>query len=278
MNVFDFVNFLQFFLLGTSVGILGTIVGAGGGFFVVPYLFLVSKMSPQLIIGTSMTMVFFNAISGTLAYLYQKRIDLKTGVKFSVAIIPGSILGAFISRLFDSSLYGDAFGLLLLGVGIFILVRPKNVQNNHHANPIGVMDIRWPIVNRRISDSSGNTYLYSFNERTGLILSFFTGFISTSMGIGGGILMVPLMVYLLGFPVHIATATSFFILLVSSFFGVITHVLLQHVNILIAAYLSVGAILGAQIGAFLSKKFDSKWTQIILAICLVMVSVKLISQ
>ncbi len=277
MNMMDFINFLHFFLLGTSAGILGTIVGAGGGFFVVPYLFLVSKMSPQLIIGTSMTMVFFNAISGTLAYLHQKRIDLRTGIKFSAVTIPGSILGAFISRFFDSSLYGDAFGLLLLGVGIFILIRPKNIQNNQHANPIGVMDIRWPIVNRRISDSSGNTYLYSFNERTGLILSFFTGFISTSMGIGGGILMVPLMVYLLGFPVHIATATSFFILLVSSFFGVVTHVLLQHVDILIAAYLSVGAILGAQIGALVSKRFNSKWTQVILAICLVLVSVKLIS-
>lgn len=271
MNI---IEFLEFSLLGTIAGILGTIVGAGGGFFVVPYLLLLAKLNPQVIIGTSMTMVFFNAISGSIAYIRQKRIDIKTGIKFAIATLPGSILGAYISKLFSSSTYSKAFGLLLLGIGIFILLRPKHDQ--HLITKIdNVIDIKWPIKKRRIQDSYGNVYQYCFNERLGIIISFLIGLISTSMGIGGGILHVPLMVYVLGFPVHIATATSFFILLISSFFGVIVHYLLQHVDLLIAVYLSVGAIIGAQIGAHLSKNFNSSLIQKILALCLIAVSAKL---
>ncbi len=270
----DILTFIEFLLLGTAVGILGTIVGAGGGFFVVPYLLLVSKMSPQIVIGTSMTMVFFNALSGTFAYLRQKRIDIKTGIKFAAATLPGSILGAYISKFFNNDVYSLLFGLLLFGIGVFMLFRPK--YKDEDKNPVGVMDIRWPIVKRKIVDSSGNTYQYAFNERSGIILSLAIGFMSTSLGIGGGILHVPLMVYMLGFPIHVATATSFFILLISSFIGVSMHFILQHVNLLIAIYLSIGAIIGAQLGAIISKKIESSWIQKILAVCLILVSIKLI--
>lgn len=276
ISITEFLKFIEFLFLGTSVGVLGTMVGAGGGFFVVPYLLLISKMNTQIVIGTSMTMVFFNAISGTLAYLRQKRIDIKTGIMFAVACLPGSIVGAYISRFFNNNVYSFLFGLLLFCIGIFILLRPKYKEDGSDKSLSLPVPVHWSIVNRTIKDSSGKTYMYSFNQRTGLILSLAIGFMSTSLGIGGGILLVPLMIYLLGFPVHVATATSFFILLISSFFGVISHFLLHHVDLLVATYLSVGAIIGAQIGAVLAKKFDASVIQKILAVCLILVAVKLI--
>ena len=98
-----------------------------------------------------------------------------------------------------------------------------------------------------------------------LLLGLGVGIFGTLVGIGGGIIHVPLMIYLLGFPVHIATATSHFVLAVSSCMGVISHFLLDHIVWLPAIALGIGASLGAQIGAKLSKKTKPKIILVLLS-------------
>ena len=99
---------------------------------------------------------------------------------------------------------------------------------------------------------------FHYNQWIGIGSSFIVGFLSSIFGIGGGIVHVPLMIYLLGFPVHVATATSHFVLACSSAFGVISHFMLDHIVWLPALSISVGAAIGAQIGAKLSQKTKSK--------------------
>ena len=102
------------------------------------------------------------------------------------------------------------------------------------------------------------------------------GFLSSIFGVGGGIIHVPMMVYVLNFPVHIATATSCFILAISALGGTVTHVLLEHVVWLPALCISIGAAIGAQIGARISRKTRSKTILLLLALAMLCVSVRLI--
>jgi len=84
--------------LGFLVGALGTLIGAGGGFLLVPLLILAYRLPPADAVGTSLALVFLNALSGTVAYLRQRRVDLSLGWKFAVATVPGAVGGAFLTR------------------------------------------------------------------------------------------------------------------------------------------------------------------------------------
>ena len=88
------VEALTLVTVGALVGALGTLIGAGGGFLLVPLLLLVYHLPPPDAVGTSLAVVFLNAVSGTLAYLRQRRVDLGLGVRFAAATLPGAIGGA----------------------------------------------------------------------------------------------------------------------------------------------------------------------------------------
>lgn len=106
------------------------------------------------------------------------------------------------------------------------------------------------------------------------------GFLSRFLGIGGGILYVPALVYLLRVPVHIATATSLFVLMITSFTGSVTHFLTElfHAGTGRAVALSIGAVVGAQAGAVLSQKIRGEWIICSLALALGFLGIRLLSQ
>ena len=118
---------------------------------------------------------------------------------------------------------------------------------------------------------------FQFNQWIGIGASFCVGFLSSIFGIGGGVVHVPLMIYLLGFPVHVATATSHFVLACSSLFGVISHFLLHHIVWLPAICISLGAAIGAQLGAHISQKTKSKVILVLLSCAMFALGVRLIA-
>ena len=109
----------------------------------------------------------------------------------------------------------------------------------------------------------------------GLII-LFASVLGATVGIGGGVMHVPLMIYLLGFPVHVATATSHFVLACSSLFGVISHFLLDHIVWIPAVCISIGAAIGAQIGAKISQKTKSKVILLLLSCAMFALGLRLI--
>lgn len=265
------LQFLWLVPLGYMVGAFGTLIGAGGGFILVPIMLLIyPDKSAETITSISLAVVFFNALSGTSAYARMKKIDFKSGVIFSLATVPGSILGAITTSYIPRRLFNGVFGVVIIIVSIYLLFR-KNQEKS------ALEEIPKHFVTRNIVDAEDKSYVYSYNPVIGIVLSVFVGYLSSLLGIGGGIIHVPALVNLLNFPIHIATATSHFILVIASFTGSVIHLvngdLAPGIYQIIA--LSIGVIFGAQLGAKLSKKIHGKWIIRSLAIALLMVGIRI---
>ncbi len=259
-------------LLGVFVGVIGTMIGAGGGFILVPILLIIyPDKSPEEITSISLAVVFFNAVSGTLAYQKMKRIDYKSGILFSIAIVPGAILGSLVVGMLSRNIFNLIFGTLLIVIATYLILKPDNKNNV-------TSTINKNFTYRQIIDSDNYKYAYAYNKKLGLGLSLIVGFVSSLLGIGGGIIHVPILVHVLNFPVHLATATSYFILTIMAFSGSLIRLFNgtlsdSYLSVLV---LAIGAIIGAQIGARLSKKLKGRLIIKILALTLSIVGLRIL--
>ncbi|MCX7709490.1 MAG: sulfite exporter TauE/SafE family protein [Clostridia bacterium] len=264
----------QFFWLlplGFLVGTFGTLIGAGGGFILVPVLLLLyPDKSPETITSISLAVVFFNALSGSFSYSRMKRIDYKSGIVFAAATIPGSILGALTTSVISRNVFDGVFGVLLVAASLFLMLKPKDNADFEGEIPPNH-------ITRSIIDIDGITHIYSYNPVVGVLVSILVGYISSLLGIGGGIIHVPVLVHTLNFPVHIATATSHFVLAAMSFSGTLIHLFsgLLSTGVIQTAALSIGVLLGAPLGARLSNRFHGVWIIRSLAIALALAGIRI---
>jgi uncharacterized membrane protein YfcA len=264
------------FAIGLIVGGLGTLIGAGGGFILVPVLlFLYPGLQPDAITAISMAIVACNAASGTVAYARAQRIDYRAGIQFAAFTIPGSIIGVMITKYISRSFFAIIFGVLLVLLALYLLLkkegREKTPVNKGYGSSTQVSIL---------TDKFGETYRYSFNKYIGWAISLIVGFISPILGIGGGIIHVPALINWLQFPVHIATATSHFILAVMSVVSVVAHIIqgsYQDTAILrMVVCLGIGAIIGAQAGAYFSHRVKGRAIERALAVSLGLVGIRIL--
>lgn len=257
-------------LLGFGIGVFGTLVGAGGGFILTPALLLLYQgSSPALLTAISLVVVFFNASSGTAAYARQRRVDYRSGLVFALCTLPGSVLGVIVADKVSRPGFDVVMGVVLLAVGILLLRGFSTVSEQPRPGALRVL-----------ADREGQEYRYHADLRLGALLSVGVGFVSSFLGIGGGVLHVPLLVGVLGFPTHIATATSHFVLSFMALVATLTHVVAgtfhNGVGLRRAAALSVGVIVGAQLGAWLSQRLSGRLIQKLLALGLLVLAARLV--
>lgn len=259
-------------VIGFGVGTFGTLVGAGGGFLLVPILALLEPtLPPEAITAVSLAVVAFNAGSGAFAYARQRRIDYASGIPFAIATLPGSVIGVLVVRLVARQLFDLIFAVMLVGLAIFIVVTHEEERDVPESGG------GWGSALRRIRDRGGIEYVYRVNVPLGVTLSAGVGFLSSFLGIGGGVIHVPALVGLLRFPAHIATATSHFVLAIMATVGTGVHLAAGDLNGLIVQtiLLGIGALVGAQLGARISTHVHGTHIVRILAISLVFVGVRL---
>lgn len=242
----------------------------------VPIFLLVFHYDPQHTVGTSLAVVFANAAAGTISYMRQKRIDYRTGIQFAAATVPGALIGAYLARYFTSTVFSVVFGVVLISISLFTFFKPVPKKVVADADDPEPALPRWHVT-RRFVDAYGHEHVYAFNRRNGVGLSFVIGFMSSILGIGGGIIHVPAMVFLFSFPPHIATATSHFILAISALTGTASHLYYGNVLLWTAIPMAAGAIAGAQVGAALSRRIHSQLLVRLLAVALMLVGLRLIS-
>lgn len=247
------------FVVGIFVGMMGTIIGVGGGFIVVPLLTIGFSLSPQQAVGISMCIVALNALSGTVAYAKQKRIDYKTGILFASATLPGSFLGAYFLQRISKPVFDVGFGIFLICLASYMFFRPAIKSDVHK---IDMLTFQRP----------------EYSKTLGFVISFFVGFVASMAGIGGGVVHVPAMIYLFGFPPFIAIPTSHFILAISATFAAGSHAFIGEIDWSFVPYLGVGAVLGAQAGGKLSHKIKSAWVLRGLLVAIILVAIRLIGK
>src|SRR5690554_6979935 len=177
-------------LLGIGIGALGTLIGAGGGFILVPVLILLyPTMKPEVLTAVSLAIVMVNALVGTITYYQKRRIDFKAGIIFAVATIPGSIIGVFVTTMIPRGQFDVLFGILLILLAFFLFFKSGKRKGKSKE----LRTIKPGYTFQRKKDKNGVIYEYAYSIKTGIIISLFIGFFSPLFGIGGGIIHVPAM-------------------------------------------------------------------------------------
>jgi len=255
-------------LLGFLIGTVASMVGVGGGVFIVPLLTLLYEFSPPEAVGTSLATIIFTSLASTANYSRQKRIYYKAGLILALTTVPGAFLGAYLTSIIEERLLGLIFGFFIFFVALRMIFKLSFSGTKHSDTEKSTYNT--PVV----SESS------LFESRTkillGVTLSFFGGLSSGLLGIGGGSLLVPIMMLAMKIPMHITVATSMFTMIFTSTSGVVQHFRQGNIFSEYVLLLVLGTIFGAQLGAYTSKKISAGNLRTIFGIVLVLVSMRMI--
>jgi uncharacterized membrane protein YfcA len=254
--------------LGFLIGTVAALTGIGGGVFIVPLLTMVYAFLPANAAGTSLTTIVFTALAATLSYSRQRRISYKTGGLLAVVTAPGGILGVYLTTVISARLLGAFFGFfMIIFVALPMSLDPDSLRMKRSAASGFVKPA-----------TKSDEILFSSWRRMllGAIFSFLGGIASGLLGIGGGVLIVPILTLIVGMPIHFATATSMFTMSFTSTSEAVQHYLANHTNFEYALLLAAGTVLGAQVGAYASKRISGKNLRRIFGLVLVIVGIQMI--
>jgi uncharacterized membrane protein YfcA len=172
-------HYFRLIPIGFLIGAYGTLIGAGGGFVLVPILLLLyPNEGPEVITSISLAVVFFNAASGSLAYARMKRIDYRSGLLFSAATIPGAIFGALTTEYIPRRPFDVILGVVMIATSAVLIVRPKRFA------PLARIPHRG--MRRRLFEADGTEHGFTYNPSLGVGVSAVVGYFSSVLGFGGG--------------------------------------------------------------------------------------------
>ena len=232
-------------------------VGLGGGFLIVPILRLFFGLGPAEAAGTSLALVVANSGSGAFTYLMQRRVHVRVGLLIAAAGFPGSILGAVAVKHLPEHVFDWLFaGFLLLVALDIVFNREKRLKNrNDHADVHAILGMPW---------------------YTALAAGFCVGFVSSLFGVGGGVVLVPTLLYFSDLPAHAISATSHFGIVLTSPVGFVAHYLQNDIDWGYVLPLVVGGLCGGPLGARLSLRLKSHRLMLFVATALVVAAFALV--
>ncbi len=276
------VNALVIILLGGAVGLLSGMFGVGGGFLTTPLLIFYG-IPPTVAAASAATQVTGASVSGVLAHFERDGVDVRMGGVLVAGGIAGSIAGAGLFRLLQSAGQIDTFisilYVVLLGSIGSLMARdawaaiqaqrsgvPLPARKRRHHPLVASLPLRWRFYRSGL-------YISPFAP---LGLGFVTGMLTVILGVGGGFIMVPAMIYLLGMATRVVVGTSLFQILFVTAVTTMVHALTTRaVDIVLAALLLIGSVTGAQIGARLATKLPPDWLRLMLATIVLIVALRM---
>ncbi len=218
-------------LTGFFAGTLGALLGIGGGVIVVPFLVIFLHIPIRIAIGTSFLAVLSVSLSAASSYLKTGLCNIRIGISLELATVSGAITGALIAGLVNPKFLEGAFSLLLFYVAGRMLISRKKEKDDEKA--------LIPPEKRKVAAQGA---------------SFAAGIVSGSLGVGGGIIKVPMLLYILRFPMKEAVATSSFMIGITVAASTVIFTLRGDVDPYVAALLIAGIFVGAKLGARVMPK------------------------
>ncbi len=274
------VNAFLLLGLGGLVGILSGMFGVGGGFLMTPLLFFIG-IPPAVAVATEANQIVASSFSGVLAHLRRKTVDLRMGTVLLVGGLIGAALGVLLFNYLKSQGQVDLLVRLcyvvFLGVigGMMFLESLRAIRSTRSGKP----------VPKRKKHSWIHGLPFKMRFRTsGLYISVIppvlvgvsVGVLAAIMGVGGGFIMVPAMIYLLGMPTKVVVGTSLFQIIFVTAFTTLLHATTNYtVDVALAVLLLIGGVVGAQVGTQIGTRMKAEQLRILLAIMVLVVCGKL---
>ena len=275
------VNALFIVVLGFLVGLLSGMFGVGGGFLTTPLLIFYG-IPPTVAVASATTQITGASVSGAMVHMRRGGVDLKmAGVMIAGGLI-GSLIGAAVFRLLQSSgqidvVIGFMYVLILGWIGSIMVV--DSLKSLGFIKP-AVAEVPRPRHNRWVASLP---YRWRFHA-SGLyispvapfVLGLLAGTLTVFLGIGGGFILVPAMIYLLGMPARVVIGTSLVMILAVSGATTMVHAITTRaVDIVLAGLLLVGGVVGAQYGALLTLRIKPDFLRLALAIIILLVALRM---
>jgi uncharacterized membrane protein YfcA len=275
------VNAPLIVVLGLLVGILSGMFGVGGGFLTTPLLIFYG-IPPSVAVASATTQITGSSVSGVLAHMRRGGVDLRMGAVMIAGGLLGSLAGAGLFRLLQASgqidtVIGLLYVLLLGSIGVLMLrdaaLALGWIQPAENASPR-------PRHNRWIASLPLRSRFYAsglyLSPIAPLALGFIAGILTVLLGIGGGFILVPAMIYLFGMAARVVVGTSLVMILAVSAATTMIHALTtEAVDIVLAALLLVGGVIGAQYGALLTTRLKPDLLRLSLAVIIILVALRM---
>jgi uncharacterized protein len=276
----DITNGFLLLLIGILAGGYGTIVGAGGGFIFVPAMLLIFGMEPTIAAGTGLVIVLINSLSGVIGYAKKKKIKYQIGLNIGIGALPGSIIGVWLLQLYSSSYFYVIFSTILVSLGILLFLKnlPKKFQKHvstEEYNYVAAASEGNNGSHHSVVGGDSKDEHIKFLEKWLILLGILIGILSSYLGIGGGWLLVPILIYVFRVPAHFATATSIFSLCIYSTIGVLMQIFYGNIDWTAVIFGGMGVIVGSQIGVFISGKIPSKMILQMLSVLLIIIGFRM---
>jgi uncharacterized membrane protein YfcA len=274
------VNVLLILLVSGAVGFVSGLIGVGGGFIMTPALIFLGVPSP-VAVATGASQIAATSFSGIMTQTRRKSVDWRMGLLLSMGGILGSVSGVWLFerllRIGQLDLIVSLLYLLLLAsVGVLMLRESYHVWRGRTVKGVSIL--------RRRARSVGHTLPFRLRfPRSGLYISvippltlgFGIGALAAIMGIGGGFVLIPAMIYLLRMPTNVVIGTSLFqVLIIASLIVALQSVATQTVDLVLAALLMLGGVIGAQMGARLGAGLKSEHLRGLLGALLLVAAAK----
>lgn len=255
-------------IIGFVIGVLGGLFGVGGGFLAGPMMFW-AGVPINFVVGTDLAHMTGNSIVSGRRHRALGHVDLRLGALMILGTIPGVEAGAQLIEWLEAignveEVVGFSYVFILTAIGLFTAweslraIRIRRTDQLEAQEVLGIQSLSYrsrllripPMIKLRVSG------IEEISIWAIILVGALTGLLAGFLGVGGGFLRLPLLIYLIGVPTHVAVGTDLFEIMISAGFGTLSHALKGNVDILIALTMNTGAAIGAHVGAVITRYFS----------------------